>query len=171
MKIAGAYSLKADQHAVWDVFMNTDAIAKALPGVDRLVPIEGETNAWRVTAKIGIAAVSGSYTGIVHMTEIVPPDRFRLSVDGEGQGSFIGGSVVVELSADTTSNTTMISWTADANVFGRLAGVGQRLMAAAATMLARQFFGSLARQIPGADGKSLPPEQPVVPVVKEETTE
>ena len=134
--------------------MNPDAIARALPGVDRMIPIEGETNAWRITAKIGIAAISGSYIGIVRMSDITKPDRFRLSMEGEGQGSIIGGSCQIELTADPAAGTTSVLWTADANVFGRLAGIGQRLMSAAATMLARQFFASLARQIPGEAGRA-----------------
>ena len=150
MKISGTHSFQADQSAVWGVLMNPDAIARALPGVERLIPIDGETSAWRATAKIGIAAVSGSYTGIVRMSDIVAPDRFLLSVEGEGQGSIIGGSCQMVLTYDPATNTSLVSWTADASVFGRLAGIGQRLMAAAATMLARQFFGALARQIPGA---------------------
>lgn len=154
MKIAGTYSFKASQSAVWDTFMNPDSIAKSLPGVERLVPIEGETDAWRVTAKIGIATVSGTYTGIVRMSDLAPHNHFRLSVDGEGQGSIIGGAVQVDLSSDTTKRLTSIAWDADANVFGRLAGVGQRLVAAAAAMLAQQFFASLARQMPDMDGKS-----------------
>jgi uncharacterized protein len=156
MKIAGTFSFKAGQIAVWDTFMNPDSIAKALPGVERLIPIEGEIDAWRATAKIGIAAVSGTYTGIVRMSDIAPHDHFLLSVDGEGQGSIIGAAVQVALSYDTTKGITSIAWDADANVFGRLAGLGQRLVAAAASMLAQQFFRSLARQIPGEATKSAP---------------
>ncbi len=151
MKISGTYSIQAEQQAVYDVFMNPDAIAKALPGVDRLVPIEDQLNAWTVTAKIGIAAVSGMYTGIVRMSDLASPHHFRLTVDGEGQGSIIGGDVQVDLSYDAGAGKTTIVWNADANVFGRLAGVGQRLISAAASMLARQFFSSLSRQIPGVD--------------------
>jgi carbon monoxide dehydrogenase subunit G len=151
MKISDTYYFDAVQHTVWDVLMNPDAIAKAIPGVDRLVPIEGETNAWKATAKIGIAAVSGTYNGTVRMTELVPPDQYRLTVNGEGQASIINGSALLTLSFDAEKNKTLVSWNADANVAGRLAGVGQRLIAVAATMLAKQFFRSLARQLPATD--------------------
>ncbi|MHB8624994.1 MAG: SRPBCC family protein [Aggregatilineales bacterium] len=151
MKISDTYYFDAGQQIVWNVLMNPDAIAKAIPGVDRLIPIEGETTAWKATAKIGIAAVSGTYTGSVRMTELVPPDQYRLTVNGEGQASIINGSALLTLSFDAEKNKTLVSWNADANVAGRLAGVGQRLIAVAATMLAKQFFRSLARQLPGTD--------------------
>lgn len=158
MKIAGTYLFHAQQQTVWTVLMDPEAIAQALPGVDRLVPIDGEATAWRATAKIGIATVSGSYTGIVRMNDIAAPDRYRLSVKGEGQGSVIGGSAELVLSCDPAKNTTLVSWTADADIYGRLAGVAQRLLAAAASMLATQFFRSLARQLPGV-AESVPPEE------------
>ena len=151
VKISDTYAFKADQQAVWQLLMNADAIAKALPGVDHLVPIEGESNYWRATAKIGIAAVSGTYRGTVRMSELTPPNSYRLTVNGEGQASIINGSALLTLSFDSAKESTMVTWTADATVSGRLASVGQRLVTAAANMLARQFFRRLARQLPGAE--------------------
>jgi carbon monoxide dehydrogenase subunit G len=156
VNITGAYFFDADQQTVWDLLMNPDAIAKALPGVDHLDPIAAEKNAWPATAKIGIASVSGTYTGTVRITDMVSPERYRLSVGDEGQGSIIRGSALLTVSYDAAEKKTLLNWAADANVSGRLAAVGQRLVAVAATMLANQFFRGLAHQLPGEEAQPKP---------------
>jgi uncharacterized protein len=147
VKLSGNFTFDAEQQAVWNLLMNPDAIAAALPGVDTLVAIEGETHAWTATARLGIASVSGTYTGKVRMTGIVPPERYTLTVSGEGQQSIIDGSAVLNLSFDPDLNKTVITWEADANISGRLAGIAQRLIKAAAALLSRQFFQGIAKQL------------------------
>ncbi|NJO84182.1 MAG: hypothetical protein HC828_16255 [Blastochloris sp.] len=97
MQIQGSYTFEYDQQAVWNILMNPDAIAKAIPGVKEMVPLEGETYAWRAIAKIGVASVSGTYSGIIRMTEIEAPDRYRLTAEGEGQQSVINGTALITM--------------------------------------------------------------------------
>jgi carbon monoxide dehydrogenase subunit G len=148
MEITGNYLFDADQETVWTLLMNPDAIAKALPGVQEMVPIEGETNAWRAAAKIGIASVSGTYTGIVRITEMSPPNTYRLTVGGEGQQSVINGTALMTLTYDPEQKKTIVSWDAEANISGKLASIAQRLVKAAAGLMSKQFFGALAKQLP-----------------------
>lgn len=147
MKLSGTYTFDADQQAVWNVLMDPQAIAKALPGVDALLPIAGEQQAWKANAKIGIAGISGTFAGVVRMTELQPPQQYRLTVSGEGQQSVIGGNALITLSAAGTGKTKL-DWTGEANISGKLASIGQRLIGMAATMMANQFFSGLAKQIP-----------------------
>jgi carbon monoxide dehydrogenase subunit G len=135
--------------------MNPDAIAKAIPGVKEMIPLEGETNAWKAVAKLSVASVSGSYTGLIRMTEIDAPNQYRLTVSGEGQQSIINGTALIKLESDTDSTTTIVSWDADAHLSGKLAGIAQRLVKVAAGLLSRQFFGGLARQL-GAEPEDSP---------------
>ena len=128
--------------------MDPQAIANALPGVDRLIPVEGEELTWRASVKIGVASVSGTYAGIVRMSETEPPHQYRLTVSGEGQQSIIGGSALLKLNYDDQLQQTILTWDADAHVSGKLASVGQRLVGAAAKMLGKQFFRALAKQLP-----------------------
>ncbi len=146
MKLSGTYTFDAEQQAVWNVLMDPQAIAKALPGVDALVPIAGEQQAWKANAKIGIAGISGTFAGIIRMSDEQPPQQYRLSVSGEGQQSVIGGNALITLSA--AGNKTKLDWTGEANISGKLASIGQRLIGMAATMMANQFFSGLAKQIP-----------------------
>jgi carbon monoxide dehydrogenase subunit G len=148
MEIIGDFTFNADQETVWRLLMDPQAIAKAIPGVNELVPLDGEFNAWRAVAKIGVAQVSGTYAGIVRMSEVEPPNQYRLAVSGEGQQSVIGGAALIKLTYQPEQKITVVSWEAEANISGRLASVGQRLIKAAAGLVSRQFFQSLAKQLP-----------------------
>jgi carbon monoxide dehydrogenase subunit G len=153
MKISDSYAFDAKQDIVWNLLMDPQAIANALPGVDRLIPVDGELQTWRATAKIGVASVSGMYTGLVRMSEMEPPHQYRLTVSGEGQQSIIGGTALLKLSYDEMLHQTRLDWDADAHVSGKLASVGQRLVGAAAKLLGKQFFRALANQLP-ADSRT-----------------
>ncbi|HLY30603.1 MAG TPA: carbon monoxide dehydrogenase subunit G [Ktedonobacterales bacterium] len=150
MNLSGSYTFNADQQTVWGLLINPDAIARALPGVDKLTPIEGETDAWRATAKVGLGPVSGTFSGVVRMTEIQPPTSYRLTVSGEGQQSVISGYAIITLTPGATAGATSLNWTGDATISGKLAGIGQRLIQMAAGTMANQFFQGLAKQLPAS---------------------
>jgi carbon monoxide dehydrogenase subunit G len=148
MRLSGTFSFDADQQAAWNVLMDPNAIAQAIPGVNELIPVEGENNAWRATAKIGIASVSGTYTGVVRMSDLEPIHQYRLTVSGEGQQSIINGTALMKLAYNQEQQKTILTWDAEANISGKLASIGQRLIGAAANMLSRQFFTAIAKQLP-----------------------
>lgn len=79
------------------------------------------------------------------MADIVAPDQYRLIVNGEGQQSIIGGSVLISLTDE--DDHTLITWDAEANISGKLARVGQRVIKAAATMMSNRFFQGLEDQL------------------------
>ena len=147
MNLSGDYKFDAPQETVWNLLMDPDVIASAIPGVDEFVPIEGEADAWNVKAKINIATVNGAYMGTVRMSEQQPPNQYRLTVNGEGQQSIIGGTVLITLANDEANQQTLITWDAEANISGKLARVGQRVIGAAANMMSKRFFNSVAQQI------------------------
>ncbi len=152
MNLDGQYTFDAPQDTVWQVLMDPDAIAQALPGVDKLIPIDGEPDAWHADAKIKIATVSGTYSGTIRMSEQNPPTQYRLTVAGEGQNSIINGTALISLAPNTDDNNkTEITWEAEANISGKLAGIGQRLVGAAANMMSKRFFNDLASQIPNKE--------------------
>lgn len=146
MKLDGSYRFAESREQVWATLMDPDAIAGAIPGVQEFVPLEGEEYAWRAIVKVNMAAVSGRFSGQVHMSEIQPPVSYRLTVSGEGQGSIISGSVLMQL-RDGDGGDTELKWEAEANISGKLARIGQRLIKAAANMMSKRFFGNLARRI------------------------
>lgn len=148
MEITGAYTFNADQETVWKLLMDPNAIAKAIPGVQQMIPIEGEVNAWRAVAKIGVGVISGTYTGMVRMSDVEPPNRYQLTVSGEGQQSIINGTALLTLNYDADHRQTVITWDADASISGKLASIGQRVVKSAAGLMSKMFFGALAKQLP-----------------------
>jgi carbon monoxide dehydrogenase subunit G len=154
MELSGTYSFEADIETVWNLMMDPQAIANALPGVEELVPIEDEPDAWRANAKLKVAAITGSYAGTVRMSEKNPTTSYRLTVKGDGQQSVIDGTALITLSSAVDNKKTDLTWDAEANISGKLAGIGQRLIKATANLMSKQFFNGLAKQLPAkeADG-------------------
>lgn len=153
MKLNGSYTFNAPQQQVWDALMNPSIIASALPGVDALVPIDGEPNTWRAEAKLKIATISGSYSGTIRMRDIDTPNQYRLVVEGDGQNSIINADTVISIApVPDDTNKTALTWEAEANISGKLASIGQRLINATANMMSKRFFNELAQQIPDSGG-------------------
>ena len=147
MNLSGDYVFDAPQETIWNLLMDPDVIASAIPGVDEFVPIEGEADTWRAKARINIATVNGVYMGTVRMGDQTMPTQYRLTVNGEGQQSIIGGSVLITLAYNKDNQQTQLTWDAEANISGKLARVGQRVIKAAANMMSKRFFTSVAQQI------------------------
>lgn len=147
MEFTGSYTLKGDIQKVWELMINPDAIAKAVPGVKSMTPIDGAPDTWRAEAKIGFSAISGTYGGVIHMSDRNPPNSYRLNVKGEGQQSHIQGHAEISLTYDAAAGATTVAWVAHADIAGKLARIGQRVIKAAANFLARQFFANLAKQL------------------------
>lgn len=150
MQLKGQHEFEATPSTVWEVLHDPDAIARALPGVETLEPIEGEENAFRARAKLQVAAIGGSYAGELRLSELQPPQSYRMTVQGEGQNSRIQGEVGVRLSE--TANGARLEWQAEAQVSGLLARVGQRLIKATANMMSKRFFAALGEEIVQRNG-------------------
>lgn len=147
MDVTGSYTFQFDRLTVWNILMNPDAIAKAIPGVKEMIPIEGEENAWRAVTKLNVSTVSGMYSGTIRMSEIDAPNSYRLTVSGEGQQSIVSGNALITLRDGDKPDQTVLDWTAEANLSGKLASIAQRLVKVAAILLSKQFFSSLAKQL------------------------
>jgi carbon monoxide dehydrogenase subunit G len=156
MDMNGSFVFNLDRQTVWSALMNPDAIAKALPGVKEMIPIEGEDHAWRAIARLDVSAVSGMFSGQVRLSEIDAPNQYRLTVSGEGQQSIISGTALLKLSDGKTPQQTIVTWKAQAHLSGKLEDAAQRLVKVAAGVLGKQFFRGLARQLGDTSAETLP---------------
>ncbi len=143
MKISGSYTFNAPQDEVWDLLMDPNAIAKAIPGVDHFEPV-GE-HAFEAQLKLGIGAVSGQYAGRVTLSDIEAPTHYKMTIGGKGQRGFVNASGTVDLVGQDTQ--TLVNYHGDAAIGGQLAGVSQRLVEGAAKTLINQGFKSLESQL------------------------
>lgn len=165
MQLTGDYTFDADQQVVWALLMDPKVIADCIPGVKELIPLDGEVNAWRAEVKINIANISGVFAGIIRMSEIDAPTKYRLTVSGEGQQSIINGSALISLSPLPDSQQTRLTWDADANISGKLASIGQRLIHSTAKMMSGNFFSAVAKHLP-APVEALPSAPESVPAAE-----
>jgi carbon monoxide dehydrogenase subunit G len=143
VRIEGARDVPAPREAVWAAFLDPARLAAAMPGCERLEAVgEGE---YRATMKIGVAGLTGTFTGKVTLSDLEPPARYRMAMQGEGDSGFVRGEATMEL-ADIEGGTR-VSYAADVHVGGLIASVGQRMLAGVAKIMLGQFFARMVEQL------------------------
>src|SRR5262245_51862970 len=143
MEISGSYPFNAPPERVWDLLMNPAALSACIPGCDRLEP-DGEDR-YTVALTVGLAAITGTYTGTVVLVDKVPHTSYRLVVEGQGRPGFVNGSSAVALRPEGT--TTMVDVNGSVQTGGPIARVGQRLIGSVAKMMMDRFFACLASKL------------------------
>jgi uncharacterized protein len=146
MKIEGSHDVSAPRAKVWDAFLNPDLLRQAIPGCEKLDAI-GEDE-YKATMKIGVAAVKGTFEGKVKLSDKNPPDSYRLSVEGSGGPGFVRGGTLIALS--DIEGGTRVSYSADVQVGGLIAGVGQRMLGGVSKMMADKFFEKMRELLQGS---------------------
>ena len=141
MEISGTASVKAAPEAVGRVLSDPALLQRSLPGCRTLEP---EGNGYRVEISIGVAAVRGTYQGTVDVLRHEPGRRFDFRLALEAPRGFLEATVETRLRA--TPEGTEIAYTAESELGGPLAALGQRVAAGVATMLVRQFCDGLGRE-------------------------
>ncbi len=142
MKLEGTYAVPASRETVWQHLMDPQALARAMPGCEKI-----ERNAdgsFAAELKVGIAAVKGTYRARIEIVDATPPDHYRLKVDGQGTGGFVKGEGLITLVE--SGSCTQVSFSGDAQVGGLVASVGQRLIQVAAKQVVNQFFEAFQKQ-------------------------
>ena len=140
MKIEGATDIPAPREKVWAAFLDPDTLAKALPGCEKLEKVgEGE---FKATMKVGVAAIKGTFEGKVRLSDLEPPNRYRMAVEGSGTPGFVRGEAAMELS-DADGGGTRVKYDADVQVGGLIASVGQRMLGGVTKMMLDQFFSKM----------------------------
>jgi carbon monoxide dehydrogenase subunit G len=133
--------LAASRQAVWAALNDADVLKQCIPGCESLEKLSDTEMTAKVT--LGIGPVHATFTGKVTLSDLDPPNGYRLS--GEGTGGIAGharGGATVQLSDD--GEGTLMRYEAQAEVGGRLAQLGGRLIDSAAKKLADQFFEKFA---------------------------
>jgi carbon monoxide dehydrogenase subunit G len=134
MKIEGSHDVPAPRQKVWDAFLNPEQLRQAIPGCEKLEALGNDE--FKATMKIGVAAVKGTFEGKVKLSEKNAPTSYRMAVEGSGE-------TLITLS--DIEGGTRVSYTADVQVGGLIAGVGQRMLGGVSKMMADQFFGRMSQ--------------------------
>jgi len=139
MDLKGEYLIPASKEKVWKELNDPDTLKKAIKGCETLDKIsDTEFNA-KVKAKIG--PVSSTFNGSVTLTDIDPPNSYVISGQGKGGAAgFAKGSVKITLSENKEKNKTDLVYSGNAQVGGKLAQVGSRLIGGVIKNTADDFF-------------------------------
>ncbi len=136
MKIEGSNDIPAARERVWAAFLDPAVLARALPGCEGLEAIG--TGEYKAKMKIGVAAIKGTFEGKVRLFDLEPPNRYRMALEGSGGPGFVRGEAGMELS--DADGGTRVTYSADVQVGGLIASVGQRMLGGVSKMMLDQFF-------------------------------
>ncbi len=149
MDFSGEYMIPSTKQKVWDALNDPEVLKQCIDGCEELNKESDSEFSARVTAKVG--PVRAKFSGKVTLSDIDPPNGYKIS--GEGQGGVAGfakGGAAVKL--EDSDGGTKLTYTAEAEVGGKLASVGSRLVEGVAKKTADDFFGKFA-EIVSIDSK------------------
>ena len=139
MKIEGSQKIAAPRERIFAALVDPTILQKCIPGCEQMEKT-GE-NQYKAKLTAGVGPVKGVFTATISLQDITAPEHYKLVVEGKGQPGFVKGSGELNLKDD--GGATEIQYIGDVNVGGLIASVGQRMIQAAANMLAARFFKTL----------------------------
>ena len=146
MDMTGERRIPAPRQKVWDALNDTEVLRSCIPGCESLE--RTSENAMKATAGIKIGPISARFTGNIALTDIDAPNSYRIS--GEGQGGVAGfakGGANVRLADD--GPFTVLSYDVKAQVGGKIAQLGARLIDATSKQMADMFFDRFTAEVSG----------------------
>jgi uncharacterized protein len=142
MTMIGEVQLAAPRQVVWNKLNDPSTLKACIPGCEELETTDD--GGYRATAKLKIGPVSARFRGKVMLSDLDPPNGYKIVGEGEGGiAGFAKGGAVVGLSEE--NGGTLLTYTVEAQIGGKLAQLGQRLIDGSAKRLADEFFANFAR--------------------------
>jgi hypothetical protein len=171
MEMHGSRHLAVTQQQAWDALNDPEVLKTCIPGCDK-VEATGE-NQYAIGMAVRIGPVAARFNGKILLSDVQPPQSYTISFEGQGGPAGFGkGSAKVNLAP--AADGTDLSYTAQAQVGGKIAQVGQRLVDGVAKSMAEDFFKRFDDEMqrryppaapveatPAAPGTSALPEEPV----------
>lgn len=144
MTMTGEIQLAAERELVWAKLINPEILKNCIPGCEELD--KAEDGSLRGVAKMKIGPVSARFKGRVILKDLDPPSSYNMSGEGEGGiAGFAKGAAKVWLAEK--DGGTLLSYQVEAQIGGRLAQLGARLINSTAKKLADEFFANFARSV------------------------
>ena len=143
MKLSGSQTIPAPRETVWKGLNDPKILQQCIPGCSKIEVVSPHELKATVTIKVG--PVKANFGGQVTLSDLQPPESYRIS--GKGDGGFAGfatGGANVKLTA-LSANETQMDYDVDAQIGGKLAMLGSRLIDSTSISLANQFFEKFGR--------------------------
>ena len=137
MDMQGSRQLSVTQQQAWDALNDADVLKACIVGCDLLDRVEDNMYALAVSVKVG--PVAAKFAGKISMTDIQAPESYTLNFQGQG-GAAGFGKGQAQVSLVPNEQGCMLNYTVNAQVGGKIAQVGQRLIDGVAKSMAEDFF-------------------------------
>ncbi|HUA52665.1 MAG TPA: carbon monoxide dehydrogenase subunit G, partial [Candidatus Sulfotelmatobacter sp.] len=148
MDMTGETLIPAPRDAVWRALNDPEVLRQAIPGCETIEKVSDTEFSAKVVAKVG--PVRATFTGQVQLSDLDPPNGYRISGEGKGgPAGFAKGGATVKLS--DADGGTKLNYTVDAQIGGKLAQIGSRLIDATARSMAQDFFGRFSKLVAAGD--------------------
>ena len=143
MKLTGSYKIPTDKQSVWEALNNPDILQKCIPGCEAFK--KNSDTSFTATATNKIGPFNASFTGDVELQDLNPPNSYTLVGQGNSPVGFASGEAKVTLTEE--DGNTVLTYDVEANVGGKIAQVGSRLIDMTAKKMADIFFGKFSDEI------------------------
>jgi hypothetical protein len=153
MELSSTRIVPAPVEAVWAALNDPEMLRGCVAGCDAIEP-DGE-NAYRITMAAKVGPVSAKFAGRMQLSDIEPLCAYTLSFEGQGGAAgFAKGEAKVTLAPEANGAGTALSYAVKAQVGGKIAQLGSRLVDGAAQKLADDFFGRFCDAVAAKQGVS-----------------
>ncbi len=150
MKLSGSYQINLSKEKVWDALNDPEILKQAIPGCEEFT--KNSDTEFTATATNKIGPFNASFTGDIELTDLDPPNSYKITGSGNSPVGFASGEATVKLE-DNEKGTNLI-YEVEANVGGKIAQVGSRLIDMTAKKMADIFFGKFSELISTEDNSS-----------------
>ena len=154
MDMSGERRIQAPREKVYAALNNAEILKGSIPGCESLEKLSDTE--LKATASVKIGPIAAKFTGKVQLSDLDPPNGYRIS--GEGQGGVAGfakGGATVSLRTDGAD--TILSYDVKAQVGGKIAQLGARLIEASAKQMADEFFDRFSAAVTAAETETAAP--------------
>ena len=150
MKLSGSYQINLSKEKVWEALNDPEILKQAIPGCEEFT--KNSDTEFTATATNKIGPFNASFTGDIELTDLDPPNSYKITGSGNSPVGFASGEATVKLE-DNEKGTNLI-YEVEANVGGKIAQVGSRLIDMTAKKMADIFFGKFSELISTEDSSS-----------------
>ena len=140
----GSIKLQGNRETVFTSLLNPEVLKNCIMGCKEL--IQQEENVYQVDLSVGVAAVKGKYDATIRLADVNTPESYRLIVNGEGGPGFVDAEAEIQL-VDVDDNKTELKYTYEAEVGGKVASIGQRMLGGVAKLIINDFFKKVKKEL------------------------
>ena len=146
MTMSGEVQLPASRETVWAKLNDAEVLKSCVPGCEQLD--KTSDTEFQAVAAIKVGPVKARWKGKVRLSDLDPPNGYKISGEGDGGvAGFAKGGASVKLT--DKDGGTLLTYNVEAQIGGKLAQLGQRLINGAAKKVADEFFANFAKAVSG----------------------